>query len=155
MSKNINYSIGDCFSIPLREGGFGRGVIVRMDGEGIVFSYFYGPLIEDANDLKIDSTITPGREVLVGQFGDLGLLNNEWEIIGHLKNWKSSEWDLPKFLRWEEGEDTGVICAYDDTLELISEESVLISDHDVSRIPEDRLMGYGSVEIKLTKILIN
>ncbi|WP_218420071.1 Imm26 family immunity protein [Alteromonas lipotrueae] len=154
MAKSLNYSEGDCISIPLREGGYARGVVVRMNGSGIIFGYFFGPLVVNESDLAVDETLVPGREILRGQFGDLGLLENEWKVIGRLGGFDRKEWSMPKFLRWEEGEATGVLCTYDEnSLEPILEDVITIDDIDTKSYPVDRLMGYGSVEIRLTKLL--
>lgn len=154
MAKKINYSEGDCFSVPLRSGGFARGIISRMDGKGIVFGSFFGPLIENENDLAVDTNLQSGMEILKGQFGDPGMLENEWKRIGHVENWSRDSWPLPQFLRWENGDKKGILCTYDEnSLLSISEDVVVISDIDVIDYPPDGLMGYGFVEIKLTKLL--
>ena len=156
MANALSYSEGDCISIPLREGGYARGVIARMSGNGIIFGYFFGPFIAKENDLIVDESLVPGLEIIKGQFGDLGLLEREWKVIGHLKGWSREKWSMPKFLRWEEGETAGVLCTYDEeSLDIVSEQSISISDIDVTQYPRDRLMGYGSVEIKLTKLLMS
>jgi len=154
MAKKINYTEGDCFAVPLREGGFARGIVVRMDGKGIVFGYFFGPLIEDLNGIEVDNSLQPGSEVLMGQFGDLGLLNGEWKIVGKILKWSREQWKMPPLVRWEVGDKNAFLSTYDDnSLEMVSEEAVSAADIDLGNYPADRLMGYGSVEIKLTKLL--
>ncbi len=64
MAKSLNYSEGDCISIPLREGGYARGVVARMNGSGIIFGYFFGPFIENESDLAVYEGLVPGNEVL-------------------------------------------------------------------------------------------
>ncbi|MFQ3246376.1 MAG: hypothetical protein ACI9SP_003028 [Arenicella sp.] len=153
MSKKINYSEGDCFSIPLREGGFGCGVVTRMDGNGIVFGYFFGPKVTtvaeiSGNDLGIEQSI------FCGQFGDLGFLNREWEVIGRVPNWSREQWSMPLFLRFDDNASTGCLSEYDeDSLKCIDEKKVQLSSIDIQNYPKDSVMGYGFVEIKLTKLL--
>ena len=89
----------------------------------------------------------------MGRFGHLGLLNGEWEVIGKVSDWSRSRWPMPPFLRWEEGWEVGIMCTYDqNTLETISEK-ISINKVNVGDYPVDRLMGYGAVEIRLTKLL--
>lgn len=153
MAKKINYAEGDCFSVPLREGGFALGVVARMDAQGVVFGYFFGPKVDNV-ELLYPTSIEIDSHILKGQFGDLGLLNGDWKVIGEIPGWSRDSWIMPPCLRWEAGETKGILCTYDEnTLEAIAEEEVLVSDIAVNDYPVDRLMGYGSVEIKLTKLL--
>jgi hypothetical protein len=153
MVKKINYSEGDCFSIPLREGGFARGVVARMNEEGIVFGYFFGPKIEEFTGLYVDD-LRPEQAILSGQFGDLGLLNEEWKVIGKVPDWSRGRWAMPSFLRFNEGVSTGFLSTYDeDSLKCINEKKIKLSEINVRDFPKDSVMGYGFVEIKLTKLL--
>ncbi len=153
MGKKINYSEGDCFSIPLREGGFARGVVARMDGNGIIFSYYFGPKIAKCADIHVGD-LCPEQAVFYGQFGDLGLLNEEWKVIGRVPDWSRKKWPMPSFLRFDEGASTGFLSTYDeDSLECINEQEVELSRINVRDFSKDSVMGYGFVEIKLTKLL--
>lgn len=153
MGRKINYSEGDCFSIPLRNGGYALGVVARMDGDGIVFSYFFGPKIDEFVDLNIND-LSPKKAILSGQVGDLGLLNLEWKVIGKIPNWSRKEWAMPSFLRFDEGDSIGFLSKYDEnTLKFISELKIQLSKINTRDFPKDSLMGYGFVEIKLTKLL--
>jgi immunity protein 26 of polymorphic toxin system len=153
--KKINFSEGDCFSIPLRDGGFARGVVTRMDGKGGIFGYFFSPRIEKFTDISITKDLYPEKAIFAGQFGDLGLINGEWKVIGQVSEWSRTKWTMPSFfLRMEKGDPKGFLSAYDeDTLKCIGEQEVQISEIDIQEFPEDGLMGYGFVEIRLTKIL--
>ncbi len=153
MGKKINYSEGDCFSIPLRGEGFARGVIARMNGRGTVFGYFFGPKIADLADVCVGD-LCPEQAIFSGQFGDLGLLNGEWTVIGRVPDWSREKWRFPSFLRFDEGSPTGFLSTYDeDSLQCINEQKIKLSEIDVRDYPEDSLMGYGFVEIKLAKLL--
>jgi hypothetical protein len=153
VGKKINYSEGDCFSIPLREGGFARGVVARMDGDGIIFGYFFEPRIVEFADIHIDD-LSPEKAILSGQVGDLGLLNEEWKVIGRIPDWSRKEWPMPSFLRFDEGDSIGFLSTYDeDSLKCINEQEVQLSRINALDFPKDSVMGYGFVEIKLTKLL--
>jgi len=154
VAKKVNYSEGDCFYIPLRNGGYARGVVARMNGNGIIFGYFFGPKINHSADVSIDDGLSPKQAILSGQFGDLGLLNGEWGVVGKMPNWSRNKWPMPPFLRVDTGNSVGVLSTYDEnSLKFESEQEIDLSQVDVENTPRDRVMGYGSVEIKLTKIL--
>jgi len=153
MGKKMNYSEGDCFSIPLREGGFARGVVARMDGNGIIFGYFFGPKIAEFSDVHVGD-LRSDKAIFTGQFGDLGLLNEEWKVIGRVADWSRERWPMPSFLRFESGASTGFLSEYDDeSLKCIREQEVQLSRINVEDFPKDSVMGYGFVEMKLTKLL--
>ncbi|QPJ62209.1 MAG: hypothetical protein G3M70_10135 [Candidatus Nitronauta litoralis] len=152
--KTLNYSEGDCFSVPLSEGGYARGVVARMDGSGGIFGYFFGPKVEQFKKLVIDENIFPENAVLLGQFGDLGFLEKKWEVIGRVSEWSREKWPMPLFLRFEEGSSVGYLSQYDEnTLKIIGEQEVEIKKIDKKKYPKDSLMGYGFVEKKIEMIL--
>lgn len=153
MAKKLNYAEGDCFSVPLREGSFALGVIARMNSKGVVFGYFFGPKVDDVGLLD-PTSIELDSHVLMGQFGDLGFLKGDWKVVGKVADWSRDTWVMPPCLRWESGESKAMLCTYDEnSLKAIAEKEVLVSDIAVKDYPADRLMGYGSVERKLSKIL--
>jgi hypothetical protein len=39
----------------------------------------------------LPSDIEPGKSILSAIFGDLGLINGEWRIIGSIRNWPSEK----------------------------------------------------------------
>ncbi len=146
----IDYLEGDCFLVPLRDGGHARGVVVRLNGEGVVFGYFFGPRFVRVEQAIVDAFLKPENAVLAGRFGDPGLLKGTWPVFGRIPNWDSCRWVLPKFVRRE---DSRILVArYTETLSFVGEEE-LPSPVKPTGLPEDGLMGYGFVEIKLTKLL--
>ena len=145
---------GSVFTIPLRSGGFARGVIGRVGDGGVLFCYFYGPKLKTIEDACIDNSLAPHRHLLWGQCGDLGLQKGEWVLIGSISNWSRKNWILPQFLRLDEHSGKAFISSYhEDTLSLIDEHRVGIETLDLDKYPKASVMGYGFVEIKLTKIL--
>ena len=149
--KKISYANGDVFVIPLRGGGFGRGVVARMDGKGTVFGYFFGPRL---SSVKAASTFRLACEASVccAVFGDLGLLNGEWQVVGRLQDWQEEDWPLPPFGYQDDGSGRCYLRYYDDTrLTFLREEE---SDTGTIRgYPRDGCAGYGAVEIRLTELL--
>jgi hypothetical protein len=150
--KKINYREGDCFVIPLRGGGFARGVVARLDGRGTVLGYFYGPKLTSEYCAAITDDLVPQNAQLVKMFGDLGLLDGAWHVVGRIVAWRREEWPLPIFQY--KYDDTGetVLRHYDDqTLEFCREEKV--KAEMVENYPTDGLYGYGAIEIRLAKCL--
>lgn len=146
----LPYSEGSIFFVPLRNGGFGRGVVARAspNGKGL-FGYFFGPRLsspdsEPLNDLKaVDA-------VLSVRFGDLGLINGEWPIRGTVLKWNRAEWPMPDFARRPPGLAARLV-RYSDTDPMRIESEQPIADD--AGLPTDSASGYGAVEIKLTKLL--
>jgi hypothetical protein len=148
--KKINYREGTCFFVPLRNGGFARGIVARCDGGGRLFAYFFGPkLKEPANGF---ADLSPDDAVLAGICGDPGLLEGEWPQAGELGDWQRARWPFPPLFREDEPAGKAWLSYYDeDSLDFVREESAPPDSRHA--YPYDRLMGYGSVEIRLTKLL--
>src|ERR1043166_8367687 len=124
-----------------------------MNGRGIVFGYFFGPKILQLADVRIASDLTPERAVLTCQFGDLGLLNQQWPVVGKIPRWSCEQWPMPTFLYADPNGNTGFIREYDkDSLKCVREQKVLLSQISKGEFPKDGLKGYGAVEITLTKL---
>jgi hypothetical protein len=82
--KTINYSEGDCFVVPLRNGGFARGIVVRMDKKGRIFANFFGPRFP-AKDIRIVDENEQGSKLFSGFVGDLGIIQGKWPVLGKVK----------------------------------------------------------------------
>lgn len=146
------YSEGSVFLVPLRKGGYARGVIARSDPKGaVLLGYFFGPRLTSAGAAVLDN-LDPANAILRVRFGALGLRNGEWPILGMAPKWSRSEWPIPDFARR-------------DPLRRMKSRRVRYSDDDPSHreaeypieddsgLATDSLSGYGAVEIKLTKLL--
>lgn len=150
--KKVNYAEGDCFAVPLRDSGFARGVVARMNGKGAIFGYFFGPRMALACEGEDFSTLVPDNAILLRDFGDLGLLNGKWTILGKMPEWNRDEWPMPPLIRVDETEGRAWLSHYDDSsFECLMEEEV--DPSLVSSYPQDGTSGYGAVEIRLTKLL--
>ena len=148
--QELKYSEGTIFAVPLRDGGFGRGVISRLDGEGVALGYFFGPRHQTMETLGVQFHPSPGEAVLCGRFGDLGLLKGAWPILGGLSNWKREEWPMPPFVREVDGDLVQI--HFDEELGFISEQKIVNNILPINGC-KDSVMGYGLVEIRLTKLL--
>ena len=146
----LKYKEGTIFLVPLRSGGFSRGVVARFDGKGTVLGYFFGPVTNKPDGVL--PLLDPADACLVGRFGDVGLLKGSWPITGSLLEWKRENWPVPPFYRHDEKTEKAWLSFYSDqNLSFLREEPTEFS-HE-SALPYDRLMGYGAVEIRLTASL--
>jgi hypothetical protein len=149
---NLPYAEGSLFLVPLRNGGFARGVIARAGPKGgTLFGYFFAPRIESAENCTKQG-LWAARAVLSLMFSDLALIRGIWPVIGEVDGWKRAEWPMPPFVRV-------------DALGKLAPRLVIYSDDDPDRRPSERVIGnsaglqhdslsyYASVEIQLDDIL--
>ena len=124
-------------------------MVARHNGKGVIFGYFFGPRMIGLNPVIPRH---PSHKILWGQFGDLGLIKGEWPIVGQDADWRAEDWPMPPFIRVIDGEEAAFMTEYDPiTLRAKTEkkcDASLVATH-----PYDRLMGYGSVELRLTDLL--
>ncbi len=150
----MNYEEGSCFAVPLRDGGFARGVITCWNGDNILAGYFFGPRIASLEDLEVDESMVPGLEMLIARFGNIGLKNKSWPMIGQVPHWNRNDWKLPRFLKIDNSSNECRLRTYDNTtLEFISEEVFSLHEINPENFHRSGLLGHGAVEIILTKQL--
>lgn len=149
----VQYSEGDWFAVPLRQGGYALGLIARLNQEGILLGYFFGPRHDELPDIKDIRQLRAEDAVLVGRFGHLGLKQGKWPILGRADEWHRKEWPMPIFVRYEEltGRSFKVVYADDDPNEILREEQA--APGVAEQGPKDGLMGSGFVEKVLTGIV--
>jgi hypothetical protein len=148
--KSLPYSEGSVFLVPLRTGGYARGVVARAgpDGRGL-FGYFFGPRLA-SSEAAVWNDLDPSAAVLRVKFGDLGLINGEWLIRGIVRDFNRTEWPMPDFVRRAPGMKARLVRYSDsDPMHIDAEYPI----DDDAMLPTDSLSGYGAVEIKLTKLL--
>jgi hypothetical protein len=150
MARKLPYELGSRFWIPLREGGFARGLVARMNEKGVIFAYFFGPKVRDARDWDLAGPATPKDCVMRGQVGDLGLVKGEWLVESPPPGWTKEAWPMPPFVR-QDSDGQILVTIYDDQIQYQAER--VGSGADMESLPRDLLMGYGSAEIRLTKLL--
>jgi hypothetical protein len=150
--RKLPYKKGTWILVPLRTQGYALGLVARMDGKGRIFGYFFGPVISEPSAATIPNNLKPEDAILSGRFGDLGLINGEWIVLGEKDDWNKDEWKMPPFVRVDEHSGKAFVSVYDDnTLNFVSEKPC--NPALVDKYPHDIGMGYGSVEIQLTKLL--
>ena len=153
MAPKLQYAEGDVFAVPLREGGYGVGVVARTNGEGAVLGYFFGQRHEEPPKLADLGEPHAVDNVLVAIFGDLGLIRGKWPIVGQLPAWRREEWPMPAFGRYEQLTGRYVRVEYTDDDPNSRPTEVEISRDEFERLPEDGMAGFGFIEARLTRLL--
>lgn len=148
-----SYPNSSVFLVPLKDGGFARGVVARAAPDGkLLLGYFFGPRLASLAEADL-SGLEPSNAILSLRFGDLGLVKGLWPIMGKLPEWNPAEWPMPSAVRRDLlGNAKPVLVRYDDNdpSKILSEEAL----EDDNELPTDGLAGYGFVEAKLTKLLV-
>ncbi|MYZ07462.1 hypothetical protein GT028_08785 [Streptomyces sp. SID2999] len=147
MARNLPYSPGDTFAVPLRDHGYALGVVARADGKGIVLGYFFGPRIESIKGLPKVRSFEAESAIKVCRCGDLGLIRENWPVVGRVESWDPAQWNVPDFCR-----NGDIRVVYDSDSLVVSREERLDS-RECRLLPQDGLEGAGFVEIKLTRLL--
>jgi hypothetical protein len=125
--------------------------VARTSTNGrVLFGYFFGPRLESIHAMALDD-LNPFKAALRIRFGDLGLINSAWPILGKIPNWNRAKWPMPEFVRKDPLSGKAWLVRRSDTNpgQIDSERP---TDFD-SHLPQDSLSGYGAVEIKLTKLI--
>ncbi len=154
--KQRPYNEGDAFAVPLREGGFGIGVLARAlwrRTQCDTLGYFFGPKRTELPSIEELGSLDPKDALLADRFGDLGLHDGTWPVLGPLPNWNRDDWPMPVFGRVKLDNDVGLAFHYDPddpSKELRHEE---LPADEVFKLPPYGLSGSGAVEIVLTAVL--
>ena len=144
---------GDWFAVPLRDGGYAACLIARANPGGVLLGYFFGPRRSRIPQLQDVSGLRPGDAALVGMFGDLGIIQGTWPLLGRLDGWQRRDWPTPVFVRYEEltGRSFHVFYDDDDPNKVLREDQV--PPGEAEQAPKDGLMGAGYAEAVLTRLL--
>lgn len=151
MRRKLPYTEGTWFAVPLKNGGYGVGVAARIDGTGGVLGYLFGPVRDEVPQLDEVLDCEPGDAVYVGHFGDLGLLEGLWPVIGQDPEWDRSHWPLPRFYRQSIISGQTWRVEYDDQLTRLRE--IAIEPGAVKGLVHDGMAGEEYVRIRLTMAL--
>lgn len=150
--KKLPYSEGTLFLVPLRGGGFARGLVARATLRGkVLFGYFWGPRL--SSQLQVTSEdVEPGKAILRAHFSDLGLIKGPWPIISLLPNWNRSHWPMPDFVRQDPlGRLKPILVHYaDDDPNKVEYERFV---DDAGGLPTDGLYGAEALEITLSRLV--
>jgi Immunity protein 26 len=149
--KKVRYQEGDWFLVPLRDGRTALGLVARKSRRGATLGYFFrlppGELPAAAALLR------PDDAVLVRHFGDLNLVNGQWQVLGLAGTWVRDRWPLPKFGRVDEDAGRAWIVEYADGDPNCTLRETPCSVEYARQLPRDVMSGAGAVEIVLTGLL--
>lgn len=148
----LPYSEGSVFVLPLEGGGYARGVVARATKKGrVLFGYFFGPRLRSEDQASFDELVAH-KAIMCLRFGDLGLINGEWPVLGALPGWDRNAWPMPRFVnRGIAGHGKSYLVEYSDTDPNLEIGRWIIDDNP--ELPANSLSGYGAVSIKLDKAL--
>jgi hypothetical protein len=150
--KTVPYEDGTWFAVPLRNGGFGTGVVARHSRDGVILIYLFAPRRSNPAQLGDLEGLTKADAIKACIAGDLGLIEGSWPVIGKSPSWRREQWPMPQFLRMDDLGRAAWLVTYadDDPNEVISEERVPFKTPGYER---DALSGAGAVELVLTRLL--
>lgn len=151
--KRLPYHEGTWFAVPLPDGGYAVGVVARMGRRGVTLGYFFGPKRDAVPALSEVNALTPERAILVDIFGDLGLIEGSWPVIGQAPSWDRRQWPMPAFGRFEPSTGRAFRVEYseDNLLEAVRE--IQIPREEAERLPKWGLSGAGAIESVLAHVL--
>ena len=119
-SRKLPYQEGAWFAIPLEQGGYATGVVARCTGDGTTLGYFFGPKRDKVPTIDEMTHLAHKDALKVMQFGDLGLIDGSWPVIGRLPDWDRAQWPIPIFYHDDSLVDVSWKVEYNDSLEEIS-----------------------------------
>lgn len=153
MKRKAKYGEGDWFSVPLRTGGFGLGLVARASSSGILLGYFFGVRSSEQPSSEDCVGLTQADAILVARFGDLGLKQGDWRVIGPAREWERRKWPVPIFMRAEQLSGRTYEVFYDDNDPGLLLGERLVPSNAPDRGLPDGLLGAGAVEKALTRLL--
>lgn len=148
----LPYSEGSVFLVPLQGKGYARGVVARAAPKGkVLFGYFFGPRLSSLDEASMEG-LDPRRALLCLRFGDLGLIREEWPVLGSLSSWNRAVWPIPHFVRRDPLRKLKprLVEYSDSNPNLVIGEQVIDDD---TGLQTDALSGYHAVSIKLDNLL--
>jgi Immunity protein 26 len=145
------YSEGDVFGVPLN-GGWALGVVARVAPEGrLLLGYFFGPKRAELPDEVPE--LRPEDAVSVQRFGDLGLIEGSWPVLGAHPGWRRQEWPMPAFRRTDDVSGAVFRIDYDDDDPGEMLERRRVDPAEVEGLSPDGLAGAGAVIRRLARLL--
>jgi hypothetical protein len=139
------FGAGDWFAVPLRNGGFGVGLIARGK-KSLLVGYFFGPKQVTVPTLSDVVALSAADAILLARFGDLGLRQGVWPLLGRNESWDVKQWPMPVFVRYEVLTGRSFNVFYDET-------DPNFPPGVAEQAPSSDLFGYGALEKRLTRLL--
>jgi hypothetical protein len=154
----IRYSEGQWFAVPLIDGGYALGIIVRGSYEtkgGLGF--FFAPRYANIPDATETHHRSSTEAILTAWFGDLGIIEGRWPLVGSTDEFNRDKWPVPKFKRIDPiKRSVGWLVEYSNDAAGLTEPPVRETVHtaaELTSFPKDGVYGARALEIRLTKLL--
>lgn len=90
---------GEWLAVQIRSDSWSLGLVARVGRRGVLLGYFFGPRFAQVPRLSDAEGLVAANAVLVGMFGDLGIQEGTWRILGRQSGWDELDWPLPQFVR--------------------------------------------------------
>lgn len=152
--KRLPYGAGDWFAVPLQDEGYGVGVVARMaPGGRVLLGYFFGPRRSELPNAGELGVLKPDGALMVRRFGDLGLFEGKWPLIGQTSNWSPSDWSMPVFGRWVELGGVAYQVEYEADDPNAPVETRPVQIDEINGLPKDGMLGSEAVETLMTALI--
>jgi hypothetical protein len=126
------------------------GVAARVGKPGHVLGYF-SPIRHKTLPALDEASFEPTAALWVHRFGDLGILEGTWPILGTLHNWNPADWPIPDFVHHDLLRDRSYRVSYDGVLDSRPTWTPATPE-SLQGLDEDGLAGSRFVELKLAKL---
>lgn len=158
MKLTLNsYKEGQWFAVPLQDGGFALGLLARANPKTkIALGYFFGRKFCNLPNIEDVRTFAPSDAILIARFGDQGIIDGKWPILGSDDAFRRQDWSVPKFARIDLlNSERGILIEYDSegewTAQPIRETPCIASV--LTGLPFDGMLGSVAMEAKLSHVL--
>jgi hypothetical protein len=90
---------------------------------------------------------------MVARFGDIPIVEGDWEVLGVLTSWDRDEWPSSRFVRADLSGHTYVVEYHSrDPNKVLAERGA--TQAEVDTLPDDGLHGYIIIRNRLSKVLL-
>jgi hypothetical protein len=154
-SKDLPYTEGTWFGIPLRTGGFAMGVVTRRSEKypGVILTYIFGPRRAAPATMDEVRHLTSNEALTAVRIGDLHLIEGQWPIVGTVSDFERSRWRMPEFARKDPLSGRVTIVGYDDDDPNVATSKRRASAEEAAGLEPDALLGAGAVEQYVTAMV--
>jgi hypothetical protein len=151
--RKLPYTEGDWIAVPLPQGGWAAGIIARVQAGHILLGYFFGVAFQQIPGVDEVSNFTPSQAILIRRFGDLGIRQQRWKIIGRSEVWDRQLWPMTAFVHYDLVNGRPYKREYSDRGGGIFVKETACDEMTAKPLPEDGLWGARALEIRLGKAL--
>jgi hypothetical protein len=155
--KRVKYHEGQWFAVPLDQGGYALGVIVRGGpSKHGGLGYFFGPRQREVPTDSATDAVQPKDAVLITWFSDLAILDGRWPLVESARLVSRSAWPIPLFRRTD-SLMPGVAWLIEYDQDAIGLEAIISKTkhpaYELEGLPEDLTSGAVALQTKLSKLL--